>query len=262
MDSSGKAPIDPAEQPQLWLEAHYPEVETLSQKLCQQKRIWGEEAEDFQSLVRLHLVERDYAVVRELAQAHSLQTYLYAVFSRLLVDFIRQSKGRFRPSRKAEGLGETAVLLERLVLQQRLSLEEAYQTLIINHRLLLTRSEFLELCQQLQLDRLPPVISQLEHDPPAPSLTEEGGFLTPRVLLEPVLEGLDVLKEGLSPEDQLLLEWRFRHQRSVSEIARLLKLPRHQAERSLNRVLLKLKEHLEAQGHPEEFVRPVLRLLG
>ncbi len=257
--------LDPALQPEAWLEAHYPELEKVVQHLCDRKRVWGDEADEFHSLARLHFVERDYAVIRELGQVQSVQSYLYAVLSRLLVDYIRQRKGRFRPSRKAEGLGETAMLLERLVVEQRLTLEETFQSLTITHQRPLTRQEFQELCRSLDLQRGRPEVQGLEEPellPASEASTEELAFVSPRVLLEPALAELEHLKEGLSPEDQLLLEWRFRDQLSISEIARVLKLSRYHAENTLQRLLLRLRERLLEQGLDEDRLRLLLRLLG
>ena len=257
--------IDPAQQPEAWLEAHYSELEKVVRHLCDRKRLWGDEAEEFQSLARLHFVERDYAVIRELGQVQSVQSFLYAVLSRLLVDYIRQRKGRFRPSRKAEGQGEIAVLLERMVLEQRLTLEEAFQSLTITHQRDLSRQAFQELCNTLDLQRGRPELQSLEEPellPATEASVEELAFVTPRVLLEPALAELEALQEGLSSEDRLLLEWRFRDQLSISEIARVLKITRYHAETSLQRLLLRLRERLLEQGLDEDHLRQLLRLLG
>src|SRR5215472_1056914 len=113
---------------QLFL-TNLPTIEALVQMVARQQRMSWAEAEEFASIVRLRLIENDYAILRKFRGGSTLRTYLTVVIARQALDYRDACWGRWRPSRTARRLGPAAVALERLVVRDGLSFEEAWRTL-------------------------------------------------------------------------------------------------------------------------------------
>src|SRR5215470_20195503 len=67
--------------------------------------LWGADAEDFASTVKLRLIENDYEVLGRFEGRSSLKTYLTAVVTRMYLDYQVQRFGKWRPSAEARRLG-------------------------------------------------------------------------------------------------------------------------------------------------------------
>jgi RNA polymerase sigma factor for flagellar operon FliA len=106
-----------------------PTIESLVQMVARQQRMTWAEGEEFASIVRLRLIENDYAILRKFRGGSSLRTYLTVVIARQALDYRDACWGRWRPSRAARRLGRTAVTLERLMVRDGFTLEEAWRTL-------------------------------------------------------------------------------------------------------------------------------------
>jgi RNA polymerase sigma factor for flagellar operon FliA len=106
-----------------------PTIESLVQMVARQQRMTWSEGEEFASIVRLRLIENDYAILRKFRGGSSLRTYLTVVIARQALDYRDACWGRWRPSRAARRLGRTAVMLERLIVRDGLTLEDAWRAL-------------------------------------------------------------------------------------------------------------------------------------
>jgi len=93
--------------------------------VCRRARVYGPDAEDFASSVRLALIEDDYAVLRGFEERSSLSTFLVVIVQRLLHDQQTRRLGKWHASREAERLGAPAVALERILHREHRSIEEA-----------------------------------------------------------------------------------------------------------------------------------------
>src|SRR5689334_14774092 len=100
-------------------------IERLVRFVCQRSRVVGADVDDFDSAVKLALVENDYAVLRAWEGRSSLATYLTVVIQRLLYDERARTLGRWRPSPEAKRLGDDGVLLETLLRRDERSIAEA-----------------------------------------------------------------------------------------------------------------------------------------
>ena len=69
--------------------------------VCRRRRLPPDEADDFGSEARLHLIKDDYAVLRAFQERSSLRTYLFAVLSHLFLDWRNARWGKWRPSAEA-----------------------------------------------------------------------------------------------------------------------------------------------------------------
>src|SRR5215471_8489012 len=113
---------------QLFL-TNLPTIEALVQMVARQQRMTWAEAEEFASIVRLRLIENDYAILRKFRGGSSLRTYLTVVIARQALDYRDACWGRWRPSRAARRLGRAAVALEKLIVRDGLTVDEAWRLL-------------------------------------------------------------------------------------------------------------------------------------
>src|SRR5687768_16697933 len=74
----------------------------------------------------MRLVENDYAIVRKFAGRSSFATFLSVVVQRMFLDFRIQAWGKWHSSAEAKRLGDTAVELERLLVRDGRTIDEAF----------------------------------------------------------------------------------------------------------------------------------------
>jgi len=108
-----------------FLEEHVQLIERLVGRACRRVGIASSEIGDMASMVKLALVENDYAILRRYEGRSAIATYLTVCIQRLLADHRERTHGRWRPSPEAQRLGEGAVVIEDVVQRQGRSLEEA-----------------------------------------------------------------------------------------------------------------------------------------
>src|SRR4051812_17572740 len=126
-------PVERVNYEQFFL-SQLPVVDKVTGHVCRRNHLRDADAEEFASEVKLHLIQNDYAVLRRFQQRSSLQTYLTVVVQRLFVNYRNRLWGRWRPSADASRLGPIAVQLERLIVRDGWSFEEAQEQLRINHQ--------------------------------------------------------------------------------------------------------------------------------
>jgi DNA-directed RNA polymerase specialized sigma24 family protein len=110
-------------------------IEKATRFACRRHHLYAADAQDFASVARLHLIDRDYAVLRAFKGQSLLQTYLVTVLTRCFLDWRNSRWGKWRNSAEARRMGPMAVHLETLINRDGYSFEEAYQTLRSRHGL-------------------------------------------------------------------------------------------------------------------------------
>jgi RNA polymerase sigma factor (sigma-70 family) len=113
---------------------HLEVIEYAIDFVCRRHRLRRTDAEDFGSVVSIHLLENDSAVLRAFRARSSIQTYLIAVVSHRFQDWRNARWGKWRPSAEARRLGPVAVLLETKLVRDQLSMDEAAETLRIDYK--------------------------------------------------------------------------------------------------------------------------------
>jgi DNA-directed RNA polymerase specialized sigma24 family protein len=108
---------------------HLPAIDGIARAAARRRRLTPDESEEFRSIVRLRLIEDNYAVIREFRGSSSFRTFLTVVIARHCLDFRASSWGRWRASSKARRMGDTAILLERLTVRDGQPLEQAARTI-------------------------------------------------------------------------------------------------------------------------------------
>jgi RNA polymerase sigma factor (sigma-70 family) len=211
----------------------------------------GVEADDFESLVKLKLIEDDYDILRRFEGRSSLRTYLTIVVQRLFLDYRTRAWGKWRPSAEATRAGAVAVLLEQLTGRDGHGFEEACELMETNHQVTLSRSALAEIAGRLPVRmrrrfESDEVLADLQSDePPVDNVIAEGERAAVAARLDAVLKAAIA---DLAPQDRLIIAMRFQDGRTVVEIARTLQLDQKTLYRRLQRLMKELRVALEARG--------------
>jgi RNA polymerase sigma factor (sigma-70 family) len=209
------------------------------------------ETDEFASVVRLKLVDNDYAILRKFQRRSNLSTYLTTVVERLYLDFCIARWGKWRPSAAARRLGRDAVMLEQLLARDGLSFEEAVETLHTNHGCSATREQLRALSVQfpervvrrhggedevaLAARRLAATDTIVDHE-------------EDREIAEKVESVLAEAVAALTPRERLILKLRFDNDMKISDIARLVQTPAKPLYRELQNIVGGLQERLREEG--------------
>lgn len=241
----------PGGQDQAVFEAAQPSIEEALRFVCRRRHCSADEAEEFASAARLHLIDGGCRVLLRHRGQSSLRTYLVVVLDRLLIDLRRKRWGVWRPSAEARRRGPVAVRLEQLLARDGVPVEQALQQLQINEGVGLAEEELRELAAGL---------------PRRPARREENaslldGLAVPAQVVEETMLAeerearrrelrrcLGSQLAQLSDEDALLLRLRFGQGRSVVAIAHSFGRPAKPLYRRIEALLRRLREGLEAGG--------------
>jgi len=254
---AGQSDGELSEGGQLFL-AYLPVIDAVISNLCRHHHLRASETEEFTSFVKLAILERDSEILRQHRGSGSPAAFLRVVIGRLLYDFRCELWGRWRPSAAAKRGGPVAILLERLLLRDGLSFEEAVETARTNHGVHENREQLLELYVTLAPK---PVRRQLlpqaaaddiaSCDPtPDLALAMQERFAT----RTRIVAALASACESLTHEDQLLIKMRMDDALPVSRIAAALRLNQKKLYTRLDRLYEEIREKLLAEGISSEDV--------
>jgi len=256
------SPPDDLTPEQLFL-GHLELIEQVIAQFCRRCPFSRQEAEDFAGTVRLRLIEDGYARIRKFRGRSSFKTYLTTVIGHLLQDYQNSAWGKWRPSAEAERLGEVAMWLERLVVRDERSFDEACQILRINHRVEMSVAELSSLRAKLP----PRNLRRFEGEEvlqaePSRDLRPDERLQTREVggLKRRTYAGLQQAIGELSSDDRLLI--RMWTELKVADIARIRGVDQKPLYRRIDKILTKLKKALERQGIRRQDIEEVLGSLG
>jgi RNA polymerase sigma factor (sigma-70 family) len=230
-------------------------IERVAAHTCRRHHFGREETEDFISSVKCKLIEDNYAILRKFQEKSSPRTYLTVVVNHLFQDHRNHLWGKWRPSAEAERRGSLAIQLERMLVRDGVSFDEACETLWTNHHIEASRQELADLAGTLP-----------HRNPPRRLEGEEVLENHPAQEMPPDEQVLAKEREGrrreisrfpkdalcqLPPEDALLA--RMRCDFKVSQIARTLHLEQKPLYRRLDGIYKTLRKDLESRGiRPDE----------
>ncbi|MEM6453655.1 MAG: sigma-70 family RNA polymerase sigma factor [Acidobacteriota bacterium] len=256
-------PTDSMEQRFL---AQLPQIERAARAAGRRARFSPEDVEDFVSIVKLHLIEDDYAVLRKHRGDAKLSTYLVTVIHNRCRDHRNHLWGKFRPSAKAKRLGPDAVLLEQLLVRDEHSLDMAISMARMHYDVEQTPADLRALAAQLPIRMKRPrmasddgVLEML----PAPS----DGMADPTQRLEDadraatvahVSATLDAAMAAFEPQDRLILKLHFGDGKTMAEVSRLLRVEQRPLYRRRDRCLRALRTRLEHEGLTWDDIREIL----
>jgi RNA polymerase sigma factor (sigma-70 family) len=243
-------PVQPTSPETLFL-SEFATIERVIGFIAARRRLRTSDAEDFASHAKMKLIENNYAVLRKFEGRSSLRTYLTVVVQRMYVDYCAATRGRWRPSAEARRAGEVGIILEQLLWRDGFSLDEACEILGTNYQVTVDKAELERIAALLP----PRTRRQFESDA---SLAEEAAAAPGADALVEHRERSDVarrisavlkrLVDEAEPHDRLILVLRFADQRTVPEIASLLRLDQKRLYRRLDDLLRQIRNALHADG--------------
>ena len=235
---------------QLFLD-HLHVIDRVVQYVARRHHLPPADAEDLLSLVRLRFVEDDYAILRKFQGRSRLETYLTVVVERLFLDQRVAEWGKWHPSAAAKRLGAAAVALERLMVREGLTFDEAVGTMQNTLGSGHTRESLDALLRQLPGRSVRRFAGEDELTLVAASglpvdlalETEDDQRLADRVT-----GTLERVMAGLTRQDQLVLKLRFVDGVSIAQAARVLGVEQKALYRRLDQVHREVRAAVEADG--------------
>ena len=224
-----------------------PLIDRVIDATIRRHRLSGADAEDFASIARLRLFDKDCAVLRRFEGRSSLSTFLTVVLNRIYIDFRIETWGKWRPSARARRRGELAINLERLVCRDRLRFEEACQKLCRGDDKSPTAADLEALLAELSRQPWRRTVNDADLDEmPSPDANVENALIQADV--RRAIHALAHALLRLSPLERHLIRLRFVRRLTVVEIARRYTLDQKTLYRRFERILSTLRHELEARG--------------
>ena len=227
-------------------------IDRVVARVCRQGGVAGADADDFSSVVKLALIEHDYAVLRAWQRLSSLATYLTIVVQRLLSDERMRTRGRWEPSAAARRGGPVTIALETAVRRDGQSLDQA---------LPLVRA----LDPSLKREDAESMLASVPERVPRPravalddvvELELRGSDTADAPLMEKETERLSqqtsrIVRETLASlpaEDRTIMRCHFGTGMSIADISRVLRLPQRPLYRRIESLTARLRRALTASG--------------
>jgi RNA polymerase sigma factor (sigma-70 family) len=237
-----------------------PLVERIIDFVAHRHRLSQADADDFASDVKVKLIQDNYAVLRKFEGRSSMRTFLTMVVVNALQDHQNAEWGKYRPSAEARRSGPDAMILERLLVRDSLSFDDAVQVATASFGVTRTRPDLERMAARFPtrfrrrfedddiLTRLPG-----SQRPDASLLAHER-----ETMWHHVAAILHALKDELDSQDALILALRFEDGLKVAAIATILGLPARPLYDRVYLLLRRLRLALEAHGVDASLVRELV----
>ena len=217
-------------------------------RVARSRRLTQEDAEDFAQVVQVRVLERNYDVFSRFTGRSSLRTYLTVVVTRMLLDWLNATYGKWRPSAMALRLGADAVKLDRLMWRDGYTIDEAVAMVAgapTSPGPTELRAIAARLPQRLPRRRVPEVLVDQHQvidfeDPVEVAERQRARQATVAALRAALVR--------LSPEDRSLLGMRYERRLPVQTIAEILSVEPKRLYRRFEQLLRRLRRTLIAVG--------------
>lgn len=223
-----------------------PLVERIIATVCRGRRMDAAATEEFAAFVKLRLVENDYAIIRAFKERSSFGTYMTTVVSRLLNDYRNHEWGKWHDSAEAKRHGELAIELERCIVRDSRTLDEAYALLRTRHPGI-TRADLEEIATRFPPRHRRKMVS-LEDHPETESVAETDDAVANAELAACISRVVNDFVRELSKEDRRVIQLRFGCDMPVPQIATALGQDAQALYRRLRTHMGGLRRALEAAG--------------
>ena len=222
----------------------------IVQSVCRRHKVFGDDAVDYSSEIMLKLMEDDCRALRVFKEESTIDTYLTTVINNRFRDLLRESTGRWRPSKRAKELGPAAVKLEELLYQHHYPFHEALEIMRTDQAMTLSEAEAKGILQELREREARPVTVEYDMQIADTRETPEQQYLRmERLAVETSLtEIVDDLRKRLPPEERLMLRMIYEDNLKVSVVARQLNMTRYEVERRLETIISSFRKELLQRG--------------
>lgn len=228
--------------------AHAATIESALAQASRSHRLAPDAGDEFCSWARVRLLDHDQAILRKFQERSALRTFLITVVQRLYLDWRNAEWGKWRPTAEARRLGAVAIELERLVLRDQLSYDEAVRTLAARG------AATAEECERVwvQLPRRPrrkrvdeQAVVTLPSTSSASDLVDDDES---RAEATAMCDALARALAALPPADRLILQQRYWSGHTVARIAVLTGADQKALYRRFDKLSVDLRRRLEAEG--------------
>ena len=210
------------------------------------------DAEEFAGVVKLRLVDNDYAIVRAYQERSSFSTYLSIVVQRMALDYRIHAWGKWHSSAEAKRLGPLAVELEKLLHRDGRTLEDAEKMLAPRYAEV-SRPVLVSLAARLP-ERAPRRRDVALEEAELVAVTRPAEVEEPaladdrRRVSERVSSIMSAVLSRLPDDERLILQLRFEGGMTVAQIARSLGLDPKLTYRQIERNMRDFRRELERSG--------------
>lgn len=235
--------------PRAWLEANVARIAQVVACAARRRRLSDQDREELLSILWTHMARDDYRVLRSFRGSSGITTYLTVVTERLVLDLRTAAWGKWRPSARARRHGGQAMLFERLVHRDGLSVEDAHKAVRRATGGSVDRDVEIDLLRRVPYRRRQFV--QLEQASHCPSPADPWLMLLDRQHARRGSEigrRLELALRGLPTRDQVLLRMRHEQGLKVSEIATMLDLDAKKLYRRLAMIHAHMRARLVGMG--------------
>lgn len=235
-------------------------LKSVVQSVARRQHLSLEDADDMFGDLQVKLIENDYFVLRQFQHRASLRTYLSVLATRHVLDRRNAMWGKWRPSTYAKRMGPMAILLERLLMRDGLTLQEAVQSLRYNHRITLPEAELhrISLGFPRRSMRRFVDVGEIEEAPAGPSSEPDLDAEHRSTIAEKLAAAMRSALAELDAVDRLILKMHFQESLQISSIAKALKIEQKLLYRRRDRVLAGLAHRLALEGIGEHDVRDLI----
>lgn len=242
--------------------AHLAWIDKVAAYAARKHGLRDADAEDFTAWVKMRMVENGYSAFQKFRGESELRTFLAVVVAREAHAFLRERKGRWRPSAKAQALGPPAPELEKLVRHDGYTIDQAGLKLRTAGRTELSDRELARLLAEIpEKQPLRPMEEPDEGLEEAPGTSSADETLTAsedEAYRSTVLAALGRAIAKMAPEDQLIVKLRFGQGATLAHVARTLDLEQKPLYRRIGKLREQLHAYLEQEGVSATHVRALL----
>jgi RNA polymerase sigma factor (sigma-70 family) len=226
-------------------------VDRVVAMVSRRARLSPADAEDFGAEFKLALIEKDYAILRKYEGRSALATYM-AVVAQRMIYAEQRALGRWHPSAAATQMGESGLLLERILRREKRTIDEALPLLQALDPAL-HRQEVEAMAARLpprpptpravELDEQIATTLRASDRADAQALESEGRRLTAQTN-----EAVRAALQALTLEERSMIRLHFGAGMSIADVSRMLRLPQRPLYRRLQSALKKIEGALQAHG--------------
>jgi RNA polymerase sigma factor for flagellar operon FliA len=227
---------------------HADVIEAVLSHICGTRRLVADTCQEFSSWVRLRLLENDSAILRKFSGRSSPRTFLMTVIQRLYLDWRNREWGKWRPSAAARRAGPVAAELERLVLRDQVSFDEAV-TQLQAQGLTTSRDECDRIWATLPQRPARRVATDVDLDgTPAADGPSDLAVAEQQRRAEQAGEALTDVLTSLDAGDHVILRLRYQDGFTVARIAQLMGHDQKALYRRFEQILNQMRQALLARG--------------
>ena len=218
-----------------------PLIEQIVLAICRRRGMAPSDAEEMAAEIKLRLVDNDYAILRNYSGKSHFATYIAAVVQRLMIDSLRSQFGKWHDSAEAVRLGEHAIAIERSLLRDGRSIDDALVQLRIQYPDI-TREEIETTAARLPARTRRKMVDLEEASRVQSSSTADEAERSE--IARRISGVVSAYIDSLSVDEQFVLRLRFESNMTVAQIARALHIDQQLLYRRLYKHFSNLREEL------------------